>query len=134
MTEEKILVTKDDVARLTRGRPSKSRCGSRQVRHRLRRDELERLSVARLRGYLLVNASTRTALRNAWYLDCVASSRRCLFVERVSSGYQISGIEGGTPILSEVSQEKFREIFPARFADADVHAGGTVLDERGEIE
>jgi hypothetical protein len=112
MSEAKMVVTKDDVARLTRGRPSKSRCGSRQIRHRLRLDELERLSVARSRGYLLVTASTRTALRNAWYLDCVAASRRCIFVERVKSGYKVSGIEGETPILSEVSHEKFRELFP----------------------
>ncbi|MFN5061282.1 MAG: hypothetical protein ACK5GN_00390 [Pseudomonadota bacterium] len=65
-------ITKDDVARLTRGKRSINGVGSRQVRHRLRKDELERLAVARRRGYLLVTPSTRSALLNAWYLDCQA--------------------------------------------------------------
>ena len=95
-------VTKDDVARLTRGKPSKGRVGSRQIRHRLRRDELERLAVARGRGYLLVNQSTRTALKNAWYLDCVAASRRCLYVERAESTFHVSGLQDGNPIPQRV--------------------------------
>ena len=95
MTKQEPSVTKDDVARLTRGKPSKSRCGSRQIRHRLRLDELEQLKIARSRGYLLVHPSTRTALKNAWYLDCAAAARSCLYVERTSKGFHVSGIEGG---------------------------------------
>lgn len=101
-------VTKDDVARLIRGKPSKSRCGSRQIRHRLRLDELEQLTVARGRGYLLVHPSTRNALKNAWYLDCVAASRPCKYVKHTSGGYRISGIDDGkslpeTPLSNESS-------------------------------
>ena len=61
--------TIDDVARLIRGKRSKNRVGSRQIRHRLRQDEIQRLSVARERGFLLITSSTRDALRNAWHLD-----------------------------------------------------------------
>ena len=106
-------VTKDDVARLVRGKPSKSRCGSRQIRHRLRLDELERLAVARGRGYLLVNPSTRTALKNAWYLDCTAASRPCLFVEHTDSGYHLSGLEKGTAVPATTFPVFSEEIFTA---------------------
>lgn len=109
--KQELSVTKDDVARLTRGKPSKSRCGSRQIRHRLRLDELERLSVARSRGYLLVTPSTRSALKNAWYLDRVAVKEPCIYVERTSSGYRLYGIENGHTILSDLSPESFRERF-----------------------
>lgn len=95
-------VTKDDVARLIRGRPSRSRVGSRQIRHRLRLNELEQLSIARSRGYLLVNPSTRTALKNAWYLDCVACSRPCRYVEHTAAGYRVSGIDNGEAIAESL--------------------------------
>jgi hypothetical protein len=104
-------VTKDDVARLTRGKPSKNRCGSRQIRHRLRLDELERLAIARSRGYLAVNPSTRTALKNAWYLDCLAASRPCVYAERTATGYLLSGVEEGTSVIPEVSRERLAELF-----------------------
>lgn len=101
MTKQEPSVTKDDVARLTRGKPSKSRCGSRQIRHRLRLDELEQLKIARSRGYLLVHQSTRTALKNAWHLDCTAASRACLYVERRREGFYVSGFESGR-VVSEI--------------------------------
>lgn len=112
--KEESTVTKDDVLRLTRGRPSKSRCGSRQIRHRLRLDEREQLTIARMRGYLLLHPSTRTALKNAWYLDCVATSRSCIYAERTPTGYRISGLEGKKPILRLVSRDHFAELFPVK--------------------
>jgi hypothetical protein len=84
--------TIDDVARLIRGKRSKNRVGSRQIRHRLRQDELQRLSVARERGFLLITSSTRDALRNAWHLDCTARNRPCVFVERASSDFSVTGV------------------------------------------
>jgi|688.fasta_scaffold38509_8 hypothetical protein len=113
MKKSELLVTKDDVARLVRGKPSKSRCGSRQIRHRLRLDELERLAVARGRGYLLVNPSTRTALKNAWFMDCVAASRRCFYVEHTESGYCLSGLEDGEAVQAETFPVFSEEIFSA---------------------
>lgn len=85
----KHQISKDDVARLTRGKRSKNRVGSRQIRHRLRQDELERLAIARERGYLLLTRSTRTALQNAWHLDCLANKRPFACVERVKEGFVI---------------------------------------------
>lgn len=112
--KQELSVTKDDVARLTRGKPSKNRCGSRQIRHRLRLDELERLSVARSRGYLLITPSTRSALKNAWYLDRVSVAQPCIYVERTASGYLLSGIENGQTLRSTLSPESFRERFSAQ--------------------
>lgn len=65
--------TKDDVARLIRGRPSLNKVGSRAVSHRLRVYELEKLQLAKERGYLTVGGSTRQALLNAWFLWCEAT-------------------------------------------------------------
>ncbi len=79
-------VTKDDVARLTRGKGSRNRVGSRQVRHRLRQDELTRLQVARKRGFLIINPGTRAALLNAWYLDCLARGVQYVCIDHASSG------------------------------------------------
>lgn len=90
--------TIDDVARLIRGKRSKNRVGSRQIRHRLRQDELQRLSVARERGFLVITASTRNALCNAWHLDCTARNRPCLFVERTSSQFIVKGEHGSVPV------------------------------------
>lgn len=100
---EKQNVSKDDVARLIHGKRSKSRVGSRQIRHRLRQDELERLAIARERGYLLLTSSTRTALENAWHLDCVANQRPCVYVSRVASGFLV------TKALGTGSQSKVVE-------------------------
>jgi hypothetical protein len=95
--------SKDDVAKLTRGKPSKSRTGSRHVRHRLRLDEQERLEIARTRGFLLVTPGTRTALRNAWWLDCQARQRPCVYVERTEAGLAVSGMNGTAPIKTSVA-------------------------------
>jgi hypothetical protein len=81
----------DDVEKLIRGKPSKSRSGSRQIRHRLRQDELKRLAIARERGFLLLTPSTRTALRNAWWLDCQSRSTSCIYVERTQEGLVVTG-------------------------------------------
>jgi len=90
--------TKDDVARLPRGKPSKGRIGSRQIRHRLRNDELQRLTVARTRGYLTITPSTRAALKNAWHLDRLAVLQPCVFVQHTEVGYAVSGERNGASI------------------------------------
>jgi hypothetical protein len=94
--------TKDDVARLIRGKSSKSRAGSRQIRHRLRQDELRRLIVARERGFLLTTPSTRNTLRNAWHLDCRARERPCVFVERVNAKYLLTGERDSQALREEI--------------------------------
>lgn len=94
--------TKDDVARLIRGKPSKGRFGSRQIRHRLRNDELQRLSIARSRGFLAITTSTRAALKNAWHLDCLAASKPCVFVQHTEDGYVVSGERNGEPLHAVV--------------------------------
>lgn len=100
--------TKDDVARLIRGKPSKGRIGSRQIRHRLRNDERDRLTIARSRGYLTITPSTRAALQNAWHLDRLAALKPCLFVQHAGDGYLISGEKNGIPI--HVTVANLREV------------------------
>lgn len=95
-------VSKDDVERLIRGRPSPGRVGSRQIRHRLRQDELERLEVARSRGFLLVTKSSRTALRNSWYLDCLARQCACIYVERGEQGFHVTEVVGTSKVETVV--------------------------------
>jgi hypothetical protein len=110
--KEKQTITKDDVARLTRGKASYNRCGSRQMRHRLRLDELERLSIARSRGYLLITRSTRTALKNSWYLDCVARAKPCIYLERTEAGFLLSGLDDeNQPVIKEITHSECRELF-----------------------
>jgi hypothetical protein len=102
--KEKSQISKDDVARLIHGKRSRNRVGSRQIRHRLRQDELERLEKARDRGYLLITPSTRTALKNAWYLDCQANSRPFVSVERASGGFLVTatvGEQSGSAIVED---------------------------------
>ena len=65
--------TKDDVARLSRGRATRNKVGSRATSHRLRLDELKKLEVAKERGFLVVTPTTRDALKNTWYLWCEAT-------------------------------------------------------------
>lgn len=89
--KKQLAVSPDDVEKLIHGKPSASRVGSRHIRHRLRQDELARLSIARARGFLLLTHSTRTALRNSWYLDCQARSRPCLYVARTERGFHVTG-------------------------------------------
>lgn len=66
--------TKDDVARLSRGRPTKSRVGSRAIRHRLNQDELKMLAVAKKVGYLKIPVRrVRQALINTYLMWCEAT-------------------------------------------------------------
>ncbi len=111
---EKQTISKDDVARLTRGKRSKNRVGSRQIRHRLRQDELERLAVARERGYLLVTRSTRTALENAWHLDCLACTRPFVCVERIADGYHVrASAEGKSRVGVVARPDLWRDVLGA---------------------
>ncbi len=91
MSRKTRRVSPDDVEKLIRGRASASRVGSRHIRHRLRQDEVRRLSIARVRGFLLLTSSTRTALRNSWYLDCQARQRPCIYALRSEEGFAVTG-------------------------------------------
>lgn len=102
--------TKDDVARLIRGKPSRGKVGSRQIRHRLRNDELERLEVARSRGYLTITPTTRAALQNAWHLDRLATQKPCIFIQHTPHGYVVSAERNGASINGVVTDlEKVEE-------------------------
>ena len=112
-------VSKDDVDKLTRGKPSKHRIGSRQVRHRLRKDEQERLAIARSKGFLLLTASTRAALRNSWYLDCLARKSVCMYVERCAGGLRVTYAQEAH--FETISLADFSELAALLDCDASTH-------------
>ncbi len=74
--------TKDDVLHLIHGKPTRSRVGSRAIRHRLRSYELEQLKIAEKNGFLMVDKSTREALKNAWFLLCEAKNVKFVCKEK----------------------------------------------------
>jgi len=79
-----VTPTLDDAARLTRGKASRSKVGSRAISHRLKAYELEKLKIAAGRGYLIVNESTRSALINSWLMSCKARVIECVLLKRVN--------------------------------------------------
>ena len=116
--------TKDDVSRLTKGKPTESRVGSREVSHRLRLDERKKLDVAIERGFLTVTITTRAALKNCWFLWCQANKIPCAIIERLDKSELIilSEKEGilteERSLLSDqdLSQEQLHQLIQDRVA------------------
>lgn len=59
-------LTKDDVEKLSRGKSTKSKSGSRAVPHRLTKDEREEFERAKKRGVLKPKRWHRENLINIW--------------------------------------------------------------------
>lgn len=73
---ENNRLTKDDVERLSRGFPSKSRVGSRATPHRLTQKERIIFEAAKRDGYLKVPlVGTRVNLINIYTLWCEATEQ-----------------------------------------------------------
>jgi hypothetical protein len=73
----KKKLTKDDVDCLIRGKPTRSKVGSRNISHRLRAYEKLKLKLAEKRGFLVIDSKTRDALKNSWFLLCLANGIGC---------------------------------------------------------
>jgi hypothetical protein len=63
--QAKSTEIRDDILRLSRGKKTKNRIGSRRIAHRLNKTEQEKFEVAIRKGYLQIRGM-RTALRNTF--------------------------------------------------------------------
>ena len=74
--KRKPKISLDDVESLSRGRPSRSKEGSRMLPHRLTQAERVKLEVAKKRGYLKLSLNApRDNLINVYKLWCQATNR-----------------------------------------------------------
>ncbi len=70
---------KDDIDKLSRGLPTRSKIGSRAVAHRLTQKERILFEAAKRQGFLKLPLSgSRANLENIYRLWCEAESRECL--------------------------------------------------------
>jgi len=79
--------TLDDVERISRGKSSKAKMGSRQVPHRLSAEERKAYDLAKKKGYLVVRVLSRQyPLVNTYRNFCDASNCPCIFIEQGREG------------------------------------------------
>ena len=78
--------TKDDVERLSRGKPTRSRIVSRQIPHRLTQKERILFGAAQRQGFLKVPvAGIRPNVLNIYKLWCDAEGKNCIVVDSSKS-------------------------------------------------
>jgi hypothetical protein len=74
--------TKDDIERLSRGKPTRSKTGSRQIPHRLTQKERILFEAAQRQGFLKIPAAgIRPNVLNIYKLWCEANSKDCIVVD-----------------------------------------------------
>ncbi|KAL2644427.1 hypothetical protein R1flu_012014 [Riccia fluitans] len=103
--------TLDDVERLSRGRASKAKIGSRAVPHRLNADERKAFELAKKRGFVVHQPSTRRyPLINSHRNYCDALGIPCIRIEQGLAGQADEVVIDLTPLqLSEVDLQDFQE-------------------------
>jgi hypothetical protein len=78
--------TKDDIERLSRGKSTRLRIGSRQIPHRLTQKERILFEVAQRQGFLKVPvAGIRSNVLNIYKLWCDAEGKDCIVVDSSKS-------------------------------------------------
>ena len=78
--------TKDDVKKLSRGKSTRSRIGSRQIPHRLTQKERILFEAAQRQGFLKVPvAGIRPNVLNICKLWCDAEGKDCIMVDSSKS-------------------------------------------------
>lgn len=71
--------TKDDVERLSRGKPTRARIGNRRIGHRLTQKERLLLEAAKRQGFLKIPVTgIRPNVVNVYRLWCAAEKRDCI--------------------------------------------------------
>ncbi len=71
--------TKDDVERLSRGKPTRARIGNRRIGHRLTQKERLLLEAAKRQGFLKIPVTgIRPNVVNVYRLWCAAEGRDCI--------------------------------------------------------
>jgi hypothetical protein len=69
----------DDVYKLTKGKSTKNKIGSRSIPNRLTKAETEKLDIAIKRGFLVVTKETRINLINIYFSLCGVEKKACIF-------------------------------------------------------
>lgn len=70
---------KDDIEKLSRGKPTKSKIGSRRIGHRLTQKERLLFEAAQRQGFLKIPVTgSRPNLLNIYRLWCQAEGRECI--------------------------------------------------------
>ena len=72
-------MNKDDIDKLSRGKPTKSRIGSRRIGHRLTQKERLLFEAAQRQGFLKIPVTgSRPNVLNVYKLWCQAEGRECI--------------------------------------------------------
>lgn len=102
--------TLDDVERISKGKASKAKTGSRKVPHRLQAGERTAYDLAKKKGYLVQRAISRKyPLVNTYRNFCDASCRICIFIEQGQTGEDTVVIDLTPLRLSDEAVVKIRE-------------------------
>ncbi|CAM6100182.1 unnamed protein product [Calypogeia fissa] len=89
----------DDVERISRGRPSKAKTGSRAVPHRLNAEERKAFELAKKRGYVTQQANSRRyPLINTYRNYCDALDFLCIRIEQGTTGLTDQVVIDFTPL------------------------------------
>lgn len=102
--------TLDDVERISKGKASKAKTGSRKVPHRLQAGERTAYDLAKKKGYLVQRAVSRKyPLVNTYRNFCDASCRLCIFIQQGPTGADTVVIDLTPLRLSGDALGKIRE-------------------------
>lgn len=75
-------MSSEDVENLSRGRPTKSKIGSRSVPHRLTKTERGQFERAKNRGYMTIKPNQRQNLGNIWFDWCDVNNIPCIILNQ----------------------------------------------------
>lgn len=79
MPKPTLQPDKDDIERLSRGEPTRSKIGSRRIGHRLTQKERVLFEAAKRQGYLkLPVTGLRENVENLYRLWCQATGKECV--------------------------------------------------------
>lgn len=82
-------INKNDVEKLSRGKPTKSRIGSRQFGHRLTQKERLVFEAAKKMGFLKIpHSGIRKNVMRIYRLWCEAEGRECVIIEASAPYFQ----------------------------------------------
>ena len=80
----------DDIENLSNGKATKSKIGSRNTPHRLRKDEEKQFELAKKNGYLEIRYNQRVNVCNIFEKWCKAKEKNFIVVEHNIENSQIS--------------------------------------------
>ncbi|KAG6554308.1 hypothetical protein Mapa_004224 [Marchantia paleacea] len=117
--------TLDDVERLSRGRASKAKIGSRAVPHRLNADERKAFELAKKRGFVVHQPNTRRyPLINSHRNYCDALGIPCIRIDQGIAGQR-------DEVVMDLTSLRLSEVGLQSFTDAVVEAVASIMSSDG---